>query len=511
MGSMTDLTDRKQGAARLDIFLKDVSSIGLGSLRSLHDLDLLLPALKEVQQFARLTIQSTSPETLKASSVLINYMQKKTLFTIAPVFSAESAEPYGLLIIYPSVLEQISMKLEKPNLPDKLSGTYFVAFCPWLITPSFFIDSETVIAPGLAISTQKDYRREIVSILPPWEGNHTTHRIRDKPDFARSLRILGVPPALAESLGKSDRRVFVWSPPKRPENREATETNLLLALFNRYRHLTVESSLGTPRWIFVHQSAVQSLSELNNFSMLRAQRPELMILLYGTSPSVDPRRWRIRQIFPLGGVITFTLSAILRDPLHCFEIAGQVKNNKLWACYILPCVIGGVAKRICGNEDPWKVYQRRDFILTRLMAYIGEGTIALSQAPPDKLSPDYANAIAQWAQIQYTGVNFSAQQILESCVTNFEALFEHLAEEQQTFQLIRTTCKDLSMMQQQHAMMDNYRRFVAIVPADQITHCPMDHSIEVMPLKDFRFKDLQLKQDVATLPPDLEQMNISEN
>jgi hypothetical protein len=59
-----------------------------------------------------------------------------------------------------------------------------------------------------------------------------------------------------------------------------------------------------------------------------------------------------------GGVITFTPQSALDDFFGLLHRIRQAHTHPLWTCYVLPSVIGMIAKLVCGNEDPIAVYDR---------------------------------------------------------------------------------------------------------------------------------------------------------
>lgn len=62
----------------------------------------------------------------------------------------------------------------------------------------------------------------------------------------------------------------------------------------------------------------------------------------------------------LGGIVTFTPSAFTSyDPLSVLQLIGQIAEHPLWACYILPSVLGKVASVSHGDDlDPLSSYDK---------------------------------------------------------------------------------------------------------------------------------------------------------
>ena len=57
--------------------------------------------------------------------------------------------------------------------------------------------------------------------------------------------------------------------------------------------------------------------------------------------------------FSKGGIVTFTPEAILDDYLEVLAKINQIQSHPLWACYILPPVLGMVAKDEENDPVAW--------------------------------------------------------------------------------------------------------------------------------------------------------------
>jgi hypothetical protein len=60
----------------------------------------------------------------------------------------------------------------------------------------------------------------------------------------------------------------------------------------------------------------------------------------------------------LGGVVTFTPQAIIDNTADVWDKIREVKDHPLWICYILPSVLGVVAKVSCKENDPVEIFDR---------------------------------------------------------------------------------------------------------------------------------------------------------
>ena len=53
----------------------------------------------------------------------------------------------------------------------------------------------------------------------------------------------------------------------------------------------------------------------------------------------------------LGGIVTFTPSALVEDLLGCHLLIAQIIEHPLWDCYLIPEVLAA-SHLLCNNGDP---------------------------------------------------------------------------------------------------------------------------------------------------------------
>ncbi len=56
--------------------------------------------------------------------------------------------------------------------------------------------------------------------------------------------------------------------------------------------------------------------------------------------------------------MTFTPDALVDDPIGILDRVSQIAEHPLWACYIIPSVLGMAVKRLYGNQDPLAAFDR---------------------------------------------------------------------------------------------------------------------------------------------------------
>lgn len=507
--TISDNSEPKPGGPSLDKLIKeDLTRLEMGYLRPAHDLNLLLPPLKGVQQFAGMNFDNRDGKSVQ---ILTQYMLRKNLFALAPIFTTESEEPYAFLAIYPSASIPLRTRMHQSAGPiqHKSEATFFVALLPWTFAPIQIESTITRLEGGLSVNTAQEWRREPHRIDMPrlqatiFRPSKDSRLLKEqplrqavlcRPDFTRAVHALRMPIFLLQSFVRA-RDVFVFNGD--PASR-CLETQLLSAILGRYKLLNIEKSLTAPRTMFIHRSALQTLPRLANFSSVRASKRSLQIFVYGTDLSIHPSQWAVKEVYPIGGVVTFTPDALVRNPVQCFELAGQIHKHPLWACYILPCVLGAVATVVSCGSDPSEVALQGDFILSRLVEYVQEGVIGLTSSPPDKFSQGFDEKFTRWQHIQRAPSTMSVQDLLKNSVSNLEAMYARLSVEQRQRRLIWDVCNELAKMQRQPIIMDSYRRFVVMVPEEDKPLAPVDHSLECITVNEFKFNDIPPSKDDVT-------------
>jgi hypothetical protein len=53
-----------------------------------------------------------------------------------------------------------------------------------------------------------------------------------------------------------------------------------------------------------------------------------------------------------GGIVTFTPMAMAEDPFGCYSLMLQLAQHPLWACYLMPSIVGLSHALACGKAKP---------------------------------------------------------------------------------------------------------------------------------------------------------------
>ncbi|GAW05687.1 hypothetical protein LENED_007560 [Lentinula edodes] len=171
-----------------------------------------------------------------------------------------------------------------------------------------------------------------------------------------AVRMLELPELIHSYLVSGGERPFAFWPPLDSEAFclspiPSIERELLVALLNEYPATIDRGTVANKqdlslRVIFVHVNSLRSapgqgnIRDLPNLSGYRTGN-DVRFIAYGSSDVVNPRFSDImEEIWHIGGIVTFTASALLSDPLGVNERILQIEEHEFWACYVLPAVIG---------------------------------------------------------------------------------------------------------------------------------------------------------------------------
>ncbi|KAJ3873969.1 hypothetical protein F5051DRAFT_108541 [Lentinula edodes] len=188
-----------------------------------------------------------------------------------------------------------------------------------------------------------------------------------KPTAKHAVRMLELPELIHSYLVSGGERPFAFWPPVDSEAFclspiPSIERELLVALLNEYPATIDRGTVANKqdlslRVIFVHVNSLRltpsqgNIRDLPNLSGYRAGN-DVRFIAYGSSDIVNPRFPDImEEIWHIGGITTFTASALLSDPLGVNERILQIEEHEFWVCYILPAVIGmAVSVAYSGRE-----------------------------------------------------------------------------------------------------------------------------------------------------------------
>ncbi|KAK7064499.1 chromo domain-containing protein [Favolaschia claudopus] len=468
---LMDVTDAKDGPQRTDhlcdVVLNDlypstiqgpqiniVMSASVPSLHllSFHDLVDMSEFLKTsgvrmdatipLQQLAR--VAPSADKDAEPLKVLARYMTKKNFVSLVPMRVDDALK--GHLLLFPPVMDVLCRMLKVPEDMIK-NSSLIAALLPW---KPFAKESRRPF--GLLTQPLKP------SILSDADWKKTM----SKSKYQLALRILKFPRDLHDWFSRSERTYSVWpSAEERTGNRDR-EIGFLTTILNECGAKKVGFKTDL-RAIFVHVGSLVTIQKMPLLVERRSQMCGLRFYTFGTHESVHPESWGIREIFPLGGVVTFTARALYEDPWGIVNRIKAINSHPLWSCYILPSVIG-MATRLCSpQEDPLAAFDRNEFVFDRLLRAVEDGEIAVLRAPPlNRNATTELDPIADWLRSNWINRPLGPRQTLERCLDAFSVKYSNMPQARWTPAIEAEISTDLDLMQRQPNIMTRYRRYIVI-------------------------------------------------
>ncbi|KAI0670147.1 hypothetical protein C8Q78DRAFT_1039423 [Trametes maxima] len=476
--TLHDPTDPLPNGLRFNICLKG-DSIRLSAFHDITTLPLFLEACARVQQFAKVGPQEDKDGS--AVKELATYMMRGSFFCYAHLYVEETS--VALLIIFPAghPLATKYLKVTPGSAGDALLQA---ALVPWELKARDFTNVHW--KPRTPISEGPSLDPAFLPALDSAGSKVVTQR-----QFYQALHILGFPKTLYDFMVVPNHPYCIWyAPGDLTALGPGYETRLLKAILATCASTDVGYKADA-RVVFVHASAVSNLHRLPALADRRAKRAELRFVVYGTHPSVPRERWGVREIYPLGGIVTFTPTAILQGHYRIFQRISQIAEHPLWECYVLPSVVAMVAKYSCQGINPLQVYDEGNFVYKDLLKVIEDGSLAVLQAPqPPQDLLSQGNPALLWTRWMVRLAGLDARGILEECLNVAAEQFANTSEADLPATVEKEIARDLQHMQTQPVIMDNYRRFV-VFKTKQDTYFAEDskHGIECTTFDKFDFRD----------------------
>ncbi|KAJ7129997.1 hypothetical protein C8R43DRAFT_1208123 [Mycena crocata] len=459
---------------RINVAMASAKSI---HLRSFHELSDMFEFLKTcvrmqtpepLQQIARL-----GPSTDKDAEplkIIARFMTKKNFVGLAPVFLDDKLK--GHLLLFPPVQDPLIKVLRVPT--EVASNSSLVAaLIPW----------EEVKDPRRPFSLLPARTLSPTPSLTDWKKNMNKSR------YQLALRVLKFPPWLHEWMSKSNRPYCIWPPPNDRKYAPDRETGFLVSILNECGAKRVGFKTEF-RAIFVHVGAMKSIHKMPLLLERRSHTCSIRFYTYGTHETVHPEDWGIREIYPYGGVVTFTATALYEDPWGVVTTMKAIDKHPLWMCYILPSVLGMATKLSSPNEDPLAAFDRGVFVFELLLRAIQAGQVSVVRAPPLERNPSKdSNPAMDWLRDHWVARPVGQREILESCINAFSAKYSNIPQALWASDIEAEISDDLDLMQRQPDIMRDYRRYVVIrAESDNYIDANRD-GLEWVPNSKFDFND----------------------
>ncbi|KAJ6611277.1 hypothetical protein B0H10DRAFT_1953154 [Mycena sp. CBHHK59/15] len=368
---LKDCTEPEGKTLRFGAFVLSREPLQFTKFYDVMDILLFLPGCKPAHQFGRLVPKDSDGAAL---TTVMEYMTKKKQVLLLPAMF--DGEVVGYLLFFPHTMETLLRRMKVP------------------------VDLHTPGACSPPTEPRLHYRRhfnrfeekmERVLLSPKsWSTSLRLERA-----YHIGLRLMKLPKDMHDLTFKHPS--IVWYRGCEGDARVCDlDTKHLLQVLKKSEAGVVSAQEQAADIIFIHVGAIKNIHILPHLSQRRL-RPHTRFCTYGTDEKV-PETYA-------GGVVTFTPEALIIDPWGVLKAIRNIQAHPLWACYLLPQVLG-MAVRVCKEVEYVDSY-RGPFPLAfqRILQAAEDGMVAMLNAPPLTVKPR------------------GTQQILEHCTALFDNLY----------------------------------------------------------------------------------------
>ncbi|OAX44859.1 hypothetical protein K503DRAFT_795147 [Rhizopogon vinicolor AM-OR11-026] len=447
--TIKDPTDSRDGA-RMSSMMAQTDTIRIQNLYTVVDLTPVFRACGDVQQFARL--EASENHDTRALYGLFRHMAYQRQMAKVAVFplSLDGAELALLLMFSPSLDGLCSFLRVPDHLRQNSQNTKaLVALLPWLVSSAKYTKG----------AKRKPVNETLQRILIPNSQPKDSRRRMLKGTLAMAMDLLSFSPELLDFMNLPNRSYCIWSfPADGTPAFPGFETRQLKYVLSKTNAASVSLDKEA-RAIFVHVGALETFYNFPALVAKRRDAPEVRFFTYGTHESVPSSRWGIREVLPLGGIVTFTPMAMAEDPCGCYALMLQLAQHPLWECYLMPSILGLSHALSCNKEKPTFEVLSMDSYLLPILDLVDAGSIAVMQSP---LAGEDA-----WLRDFINMQGLEGQDLLQECIQSSIAHFAHCRESDVLVAADQDISRDLLNMELQPAFMDDYRRFVVIRGASE--------------------------------------------
>ncbi|KAJ7188675.1 hypothetical protein C8R46DRAFT_1184034 [Mycena filopes] len=456
-------------------FVLSTQPLELTNLFDIEDIiAFLTPCQPTPHQYARLTAEGVDAENLQVFS---EYMARKEQAVLLPAIMR--SELIGALLFISSSSTQFLSHLGIP--------TEFYADRTCIIVTLFHGDHD---APAIG-----DHYKQVVppvkrtverAVLSPTRWRQS---IREEKAYHLALRIIQLPAYVREFAFKYPSTVWCRLAGSDDEDgREDQETQLLRRILKRKKAGIVpcEDPSADVHTVFMHVGALRNIHNLPHL-MERRLRPDVRFCLYGTHETVHPSRWGFKEIYLLGGVVTFTPEALVDDPWGVLRTLREIDAHPLWTCYLLPQVVGMAHKLSQSREDDSPEYREAlPYTLDQLFSAIEKGYVGLFDTPPNDPSDEQ---ISRWVIDHVLLRPQTTEAVLEHCSKAFEDAYMSSLPANWATLAKNDVLADMRRMQVQPTVVQQYRRFVVLDASPDSSRYRAGDGIEWEAVRKFSFQD----------------------
>ncbi|KAJ7496911.1 hypothetical protein FB451DRAFT_1209241 [Mycena latifolia] len=472
--TLTDATEAAPNTPRIGSFVLSTKDLEFPVFYDIYDLLLVLPCCKPPHQFARLTSNGESFQILAA------YMSRKELAVLLPALWDDN-KILGYLVFVPPTATALADYL---GVPPHLRQP------GCLIAALLFFPTTAVAPPDGRCPRHFTQKFDRMKPALPFSDARWRKSIRVERPYQLGLRIVRLPADVQRFVYAHASAVWFERVPGAAQD---TDTTHLLAILKKSKVGVVPPAEPSAQIVFVHVAALRNIHNLPHLAQRRL-RPEVWFCTYGTHPTVPRGRWGFRHIYLLGGVVTFTPEALVRDAWSVLRTIRKIHAHPLWVCYLLPQVIGmAVRLNECRDDELMQPYTGSiPVVLDRIFDAIQDGKVVLVCAPErrTRIEPSSAHTSAkEWACEHAFFRPLTKQAILEFCTKAFDD--KYASSLQSTWGTVarNDVLADMRRLQTQPGIVDVYRRFAVLDAAPGPLRYDGEDGIEWCAVGKFDFHD----------------------
>lgn len=258
----------------------------------------------------------------------------------------------AVLVVFPEAQQGLIKFLQVPE--HLLPGTpLLVVLLPFLVSTTKAVGQRSI-----EIVQQSSFNLQVHLIPQDFSQDVMSHQ---------AMSLLCFPKALLDFLKSSptSRPYCIWPTPD--ESSSGLDTTMLQSILKPTKAISAKLEEDV-RVVFISNSHLGMLHTMPSLVTKRANSPETQFWTYGYSAKMPSERWKVQEIYPLGmrgsvnivfllclknlgGIITFTSSALVEDLIGCHQLISQIIEHPLWDCYLLPEVLAA-SHLLCNNGSP---------------------------------------------------------------------------------------------------------------------------------------------------------------
>ncbi|KAF8559316.1 hypothetical protein OG21DRAFT_1493233 [Imleria badia] len=450
--------------SHINLLLSSLDSLRISKLYSIMDLSPILRACGKPQYFG--TLESNEPSEEVIIHGLGHHLTSEGLAAAIPLFldAAEAA----VLVVFPGAQQGLAKILQ---VPEHLwpGNPLLVVLLPFLVSAM----------TSLNVAGQRSIETVIQSSSNP-QDVLVSHKLSQEALVYHAMSLLCFPKALLDFLNNSTRTYCIWPSPD--QMLPGLDTVMLQYILRSTKAVSAKLEEDI-RVIFISNQHLELLHTMPFLVTKLVNSPEVQFWTYGHSAGIIHQRWRVQEIYPLGGVVTFTPSALVEDLVGCYQLMSKIINHPLWDCYLIPEVLA-VSHMLCNDGDLES--SSSESCLGPILDLIDHGLISVVRMP----EKGHSNRVTWLSQV-FNHANAGGHELLEvylGALKSHPTTLGMTSEQLITFTNNEIT-KDLSTAQIQPAFMENYRRFVVIRASSEDTIPFNKDGLEWSSLSLFSFKD----------------------